>query len=333
VLTRSRLPLLLLAFTLLTTFGCHAQPAPAAAAAGKPVPPALAFRIEALLRRKADLPPASSVNLGRLMPSKMAGFSTVSVSFTNDGRTSHTIDFLVSDDGKTMEQVTSYDLSVDPREALSVAGRPSRGGPATAPVLIVGFDDLECPFCAKLHANIFPAITERYGDKVHIVYRDMPLDMHPWAMRAAVDVNCLAAQSPVGYWDAVDHIHAISSDIGADPKDAKADKTLVRATEQLDAAVREEGTKQKVDMTKLNACLAKQDTAEIEASKQLATSFSVQSTPTLFINGDKVDGAVPIEFVFSVIDSALRAEGVAPPPPYVVPAPAPMSPTKPVHGR
>ena len=316
----SRLSLFLLAASLLR-FGCHAQTPAAPVQVGKPLPPAIAFRVEALLRRKAELPPASSINITPMGPSSMPGFSRISVTFTNEGRTSHALEFLLSDDGKTLEQVATYDIAADPRTLLPAGDRPFRGGPSTAPVLIVGFDDLECPFCAKLHATIFPAITQRYGDKVHIVYRDFPLEQHPWAMRAALDVNCLAAQSPKGYWDAVDRIHSGYSDIGSDPKDAKAEKTMPRAEQQLDAIVRDEAVKQKADLNKLNACIAKNDTSAIDASRQLAQAFNLQSTPTLFINGDKIDGAVPIEFVFNVIDTALRAEGITPPPPYVPPTP------------
>ena len=319
-----RLSLLLLAASSLAPLGCHGQ-GPALpkndAPAGKPLPAATAFRIEALLRRKADLPPGSNINLAELGPANVPGFHRISVSFTNSGHTSKAIEFLLSDDGKTLEQVTTFDIAADPRTLLPATDRPFRGGPATAPVLIVGFDDLECPFCAKLHSTIFPALTERYGDKIHFVYRDFPLDQHPWATRAAVDVNCLAAESPTGYWEAVDHIHAHASELGADPKDAKAEKTLGRANDQLDTLVRNEAARQKADQTKLNACIAKQDTSAIDASKQLAQSFNVQSTPTLFINGNKVDGAVPLDFLFGVVDDALRAEGVQPPPPYVPPAP------------
>ena len=257
----------------------------------------------------------------------MPGFSRINVSFTNSGRTSKAIEFLLSDDNKTLEQVTTFDIGADPRTLLPATDRPFRGGPATAPVVIVGFDDLECPFCARLHQTIFPALTERYGDKVHFVYRDFPLDQHPWAVRAAVDVNCLAAESPKAYWTAVDRIHAQAGDIGSDPKDPKAEKTMPRAQEQLDGIVRDEAGKAKADLSKLNACIQKQDTSAIDQSKQLAQSFNVQSTPTLFINGDKVDGAVPLEFLFGVIDSALRAENVQPPAPYVPPAaPAPAAP-------
>jgi protein-disulfide isomerase len=311
------------ALALITTFGCRAQ-SPAQAGApviGKPLPESLARRVEVVLRQKANLPPGSTVNIGPATPSDVPGFDSVSVSFVNDGSVSRPISFLISSDGRTLAQFNKFDISADPRNLVSADGRPARGGPDSAPVLIVGFDDLECPFCARLHESIFPAITKRYGDKVHIVYKDFPLDQHPWAMRAAVDVNCLGEQSSTGYWDLVDYIHAHASDIGTDPKDAKADKTLPRANDQLDKLTRDQATTQKADMPKLNACLAKQDTAAINTSRKLGEKLGVDSTPVLFINGDKVDGAVPLDFIFNVIDGALRAEGVQPPPPYVAPAP------------
>jgi protein-disulfide isomerase len=344
VSTARRLAFLLFAASL-TSLGCHAQTpaqtatraAGAAIVTGQPLPPGLARRIEVLLRQKATLPPGAAINISPAMSSDLPGYSKVSITFSGDGKSSRPIDFLVSTDGKTLAQFNKYDISADPRNLVSAAGRPSRGGPANAPVVIVGFDDLECPFCARLHETIFPAITNRYGDKVHIVYKDFPLDQHPWAMHAAVDVNCLAAQSPAGYWNLVDYIHAHASDIGTAPPppivalpekagsaDASKEKTLERAQQQLDSLTREQGKSQKVDATRLDACIAKQDITGIQAEQKAAAAFDIESTPTLFINGDKIDGALPIEFIYGVIDDALRAEGVTPPPPYVAPAaPAP----------
>lgn len=301
-------------------FGCHAQtPAPnAPLEVGKPIPAEIAYRVEGLIRRKAsDLPPMSDVNLSMLAPSNIPGFFEFSITLTNDGNASHPISFLISSDGKKLEQVTSYDISGDARTFIPYTGRPSRGGGENAPVIIVGFDDLECPYCAKLHASIFPAITQRYGDKVHIVYRDYPLDMHPWAMRAAIDVNCLADQSPTAYWSAVDEIHAHASTVGNDPKDPKAERTMERAGQQIDQMTRDEATRQHLDETKLNACIQKQDNKQIETEVHLAQSLNLASTPTLFINGSKLDGAIPVEFIFAQIDKALRAQGVTPPAPYV----------------
>ena len=342
--------LLLFAATL-SALGCHAQspkpaPAPAAVVNGTPLSPAIAHRIEVLIRQKATLPPVTRVSIGTPSPSDLPGYSTIAVNFTSlEGQTAHPTMFLVSADGKTVAQFTKFDISADPRALIPAADRPGRGGPGDAPVLIVGFDDLECPYCARLHETIFPAITERYGDKVRVVYKDFPLDQHPWAMRAAVDVNCLGTQSTPGYWNLVDYIHSHASDIGSNPDakpaaaaagqagdnpktDAPPDKTLDRANAQLDTMTRQQGKLQQVDDAKLAACIAKQDTASIEVSRQLATSLNIDSTPSLFINGDKIDGAVPLDFLFSVIDDALRAANVTPPPPYVIPSPTPDPPAK-----
>jgi protein-disulfide isomerase len=312
----------LLAVALLT-LGCHAQQP---ATAGTPLSPEVQRKVEVMLRQKANLPPETTVQVGGLTPSEFAGYDSLSVTVTNEGRSSKPIQFLISKDQKTLAQISRFDISADPKNLVSPEGRPFRGGPATAPVTIVGFDDLECPYCARLHNQLFPAITERYGKNVRIVYKDFPIEQHPWALRAAVDTNCLGDLSNDGYWSAVDYIHAHASEIGGDPKDAKAEKTLPRANEQLDALTRQQGEFRKVDMTKLNACLAKQDATAVNASRDQGMKLGVDATPTLFINGDKIDGAVSLEFLFGIIDQALKVAGVQPPPPYSAPKPAAPAP-------
>ena len=329
ILRRSALLFAALILASAGSFGCHAQLPTGKPEVGQPLPAELARRIEVMVRQKAELPPGSTVQVGPAEASELSEYDTVKVTITSDGKTSRPIPFLLSKDGKTMGQFTKFDISADPRNLVSDAGRPARGGPETAPVIIVGFDDLECPFCARIHSTLFPALTERYGDKVRIVYKDFPLDsIHPWAMHAAVDVNCLGAQSPEGYWSLVDTIHAHASKIGEGTAEEK-DKapTLVRATAELDKLTREQAVKSKADLPKLDACIAKQDTTAIEASKKIGDALNLQSTPVLFINGAKIDGALPPAFIFGVVDEALRAEGVPPPPPYVVPAPPSPAPT------
>jgi len=151
-------------------------------------------------------------------------------------------------------------------------------------------------------------------------------------MHAAVDVNCLATQSVAGYWNLVDTIHAHASEISSG-NETKPENQLFHAEEQIDRLTLEQGKLQQVDLSKLSVCIKQQDTKTIEESVKLATNLGVDSTPILFINGAKIDGALPIEFIFDRIDDALRAEGKIPPAPYVAPATTPTPATTPKPGQ
>ena len=312
--------------------GCKAQSPPAGATSNSaaPVPASqLNRRIEVLVRSQFEVPPNVEVAIGTPAKSEFPGYQSLPITFSSNGKQT-IVNFLLSNDGNTVARLEKFDISHSPSDTITTQNRPIRGTPE-AKVTIVNFDDLECPYCARLHASIFPAITARDGNSVRIVYKDFPLDQHPWAMRASVDVNCLGEQSAAGYWNAVDYIHAHSSEIGqpATPAEAAKDKdkapegerTLERANSQLDKLVFDQGAFQKVDLAKLNACVLKQDTAAILASRKVGEGLGVDSTPSLFVNGEKLDGAVPLEFIFAEIDESLRAAGATPPAPYVPPAP------------
>ena len=274
-----------------------------------------------MIRSRANLPPNYIVHVSGREPSDIPGYSQVEVSFTADGKSSKPVAFLLSADGNTLAQFSKFDIAKNPRDLISDAGRPARGGPENAPVVIVGFDDLECPFCARMHAEIFPAITERYGKQVRIVYRDFPLDQHPWAMRAAVDANCVGAQNAAGYWNVVDFVHGHAGEFGG------PDKSLAKANDSLDQLARDQGKQQRLDMATLDTCLKKQDDSAIKSSVKLGEDLGIAATPVLFVNGEKLEGAYPLEDVFRMIDGALVASGQTPPPPY---KPAPAAPaTKP----
>ena len=269
--------------------------------------PELAWKIEALLRSKMELPKMATLQIGPRTASEIPGYDLISINYSVSGKNSQPIPFLVSRDGSTLVQFNKFDISVDPRKVVTIQDRPMLGGDEKAPVSIVVFDDLECPFCARLHATLLPAVLDRYKDMVRVVYMDMPSAGHPWALRGAVDTACLAKQSPEGFWDAVETIHLRAGELGG-PK-----RSLAAANESLDAIVKEEGEKKHVDSARMNECVAKQDATEVEASIRQADALHVDETPTLFVNGARIEGAVPKEFLFQMIDSALIAEGKTPP--------------------
>jgi protein-disulfide isomerase len=297
---------------LSAALGCKAQPAALSPDA------AINRRIESMVRSTYNIPDEYIITLGARTPSQIPGFDALPISIGRDGKAT-VIDFLISADNKTLAHLDKYDLATNP----NVAGRPVRGNPA-AKVTVVSYDDLECPFCARMHETLFPATLERYKDSVRFIYKDDPLvEKHPWAMRAAIDANCLGAQSNDVYWQYVDYIHTHGQEVTGDSQN------LARSFDALDRIARQEATLGKLDATLLDACLSRQDDSQVRASMKEAENLRVEGVPALFIEGDRLNGAVPQAQVWKAIDGALRAAGVEPPPSPTPPAKVGPPQTKP----
>lgn len=291
----------LLALSLVV--GCKAQSAASGAPDG-----ALNRRIEVLVRSQFGIPPEVSVSLGQRKPSQISGYDSLPITLAH-GASKKEIGFLISSDNTKLARLETFDLAKDPVFNIDVAGRPIRGNP-NAKVTVINFDDLQCPYCARMHTSLFPQTMDRYKDKVRFIYKDDPLsEIHPWAMHAAVNANCIAAQSPDTYWNFVDYIHAHGQEVSGEDRNAQ------KSFATLDRIARQEATLAKLDSTKLDACLAKQDDAQVRASAKEAESLGIEGTPAVFVDGERINGALPAEQVWIVIDRALRAAGIEPPPP------------------
>jgi len=302
------------------TIGCRAQSATQA-----PLDPATNRRIEVAIRSTYSLPPNYDVVLGARKPSAFTGYDEMSVTISNGGK-SQIVSFLLSTDGKTLARMETFDLLHSPASSIDIAGRPMRGNP-NAKVTVINFDDLECPYCSRMHQTLFPSTLARYKDKVRFVYKDFPLtELHPWALHASEDANCLAAQNSDVYWSYVDYLHTHADEVTGTERD------LGRSYATLDRIARQEGATGKLDNTKLDTCIAKHDETEIDASLKEASSLGLDGAPALFINGEKINGAFPEDQVWMAIDRALRAAGEEPPPPPAAPKPAPTA-AKPSGGN
>lgn len=268
--------------------------------------PVLQRRIEVTIRTEFSLPQDYNVVLGERKPSNITGYDELPVTFSKGAR-SQMVTFLISTDDKKLARLNTYDLTRDPGSSIDVAGRPVRGNP-NAKVTVINFDDLECPYCARMHQSLFPSTLARYKDQVRFIYKDFPLtEIHPWAMHASVDANCLAAQNGDVYWTYVDYLHSHGDEVTGDSRD------LNKSYATLDRIARQEAAIGKLDSAKLDACLAKQDQTEVNDSLKEATSLGLDGAPALFVNGERINGAVPEEQVWMAIDRALRAEGEQPP--------------------
>ncbi|HXS75155.1 MAG TPA: thioredoxin domain-containing protein [Terracidiphilus sp.] len=261
-----------------------------------------------MVRSQFGVPPEVSVSLGQRKASQIAGYDSLPITLSH-GSSKKEIEFLIASDNSKLARLETFDLAKDPVFNIDVAGRPIRGNP-NAKVTVINFDDLQCPYCARMHSSLFPETLDRYKDKVRFIYKDDPLtEIHPWAMHAAVDANCIAAQSPQTYWNFVDYIHAHGQEVSGQ------DRNVQKSYSTLDRIAREEATVAKLDSTKLDACLAKQDDSQVRASAKEAEALGIEGTPALFVDGERINGALPAEQVWIVIDRALRAAGVQPPPP------------------
>ena len=269
--------------------------------------PSLDRRIELLIRSQFSVRPDYDMTLGPRTTSDTAGYDNLPVTFSHQGK-QITADFLISKDGSTLERVEKFSTSNTPAMAIDVDKRPVRGA-AAAKVEIINFDDLQCPYCGMLNSEILPQTMNRYKGLVKIVYKDYPLPGHPWAMRAAVDANCLASQSDAAYWAYVDFVHSHGQDIsGANPNSA-------RSFTDLDNIAGTIGKQSKVDETQLALCLKKQDEAVVNSSLKLGASLKVEATPQVFVDGERLpSGAQPVDQLWPAIDRALKAQGIQPPP-------------------
>jgi protein-disulfide isomerase len=298
----SRIYLLACLLALGLAAGCKAQPTPQGY-----TDPATGRHIELVVRTQFGVPQDVNVSLGAKKPSPIAGYDALPITLSK-GANSKVIDFLISTDGKTLARLETFDVTKNPMSSIDVTGRPVRGNPA-AKVTIVNFDDLECPYCARMHQTLFPGVLERYKDKVRVIYKDDPLtEIHPWALHASVDANCLAAQSGEVYWTYVDYIHAHGDEVSGQ------DRNPAKSFDALNRIARQEATLAKLDLPKLESCLSRQDDTQVRASAQEAEGLGIEGTPALMIDGERVNGALPESALWMVIDRALRAEGVEPPP-------------------
>jgi protein-disulfide isomerase len=278
----------------------------------------LARKIEVLVRGQFNIPADYSMTLGTRKPSNIPGYDSLEVTVARNGR-STPIQFLLATDNKSLAKLETFDLTKLPSQNISVENRPIRGNPE-AKVTVINFDDLECPYCARMHQELFPRTLDRYKDKVRFIYKDDPLvEIHPWALRAAVDSGCLGEQNNSAYWGYVDYLHAHGQEVTGE------DRNVQKSYAVLDRIAKEQGKIFSLDSTKLDACLQKQDETAVRASMKDADALGIEGTPFLFVDGERINGALPAEQVWAVIDRALRAAGVAPPvsPAASAPLPAP----------
>ncbi len=170
------------------------------------------------------------------------------------------------------------------RAEIAIDGAATRG-PEDAEVTIVEYSDFQCPFCARVQPTL-AQIEETYGDRVRLVYKHLPLRIHPDAPGAAAAAE--AAHRQGKFWEMHDKIFASQRELG--------DATYRRFAEDLGLDL------ERFDEDR-NSPEVKQ---RIEQNEQEAQRLGVSGTPAFFINGRFLSGAQPFEAFKRVIDEELE---------------------------
>jgi len=177
------------------------------------------------------------------------------------------------------------------RSEVATAGAPIRGSD-DAPITIVEFSDFHCPYCRKVQP-ILDQVRAKYGEKVKLVYRDLPLDnLHPQARAAAEAARCANEQGK--FWEFHDKVFKNDPDSSA--------ATLDRFAQELG-----------MDVPAFDACRTSgKYKASVLSSNQEGSRLGLTGTPSFFINGRILVGAQPVEAFSKIIDEEL-AKGSNPP--------------------
>lgn len=160
-------------------------------------------------------------------------------------------------------------------------------GAKDAKVTIVEFADFGCPF-SQDSSLVVRQVAMKYPDDVKFIYRDFPItELHPDAALAAEAGECADEQN--SFWTYHDKLYANQTDLSED--------SLIRYASELNLNVGE-----------FKRCLASdRNVPEVEADLAAGVEAGVRGTPTFFINGIRIPGAIPEATLIQVIERFIES--------------------------
>jgi protein-disulfide isomerase len=160
-----------------------------------------------------------------------------------------------------------------------------RMGPAEAPVQLLEFADLECPYCATLHRDL-KALGERYPTQVAWSYVHFPLPMHRFAEPAARAAECAGNQGR--FAPMLDVLYEQQHEFGLKPWSEMAKEAGV------------------VDLGTFETCVLRKDVVpRVAAGKELGKVLDLKGTPTLLVNGWKLGRTPSLDGLDAMVKAIL----------------------------
>ncbi len=256
--------------------------------------------LEAYVRHLFVWGPQIKVDIKDPVPSALAGLMEVRLR-ASSGAASQDELFYVSRDGRHFVRGAIFNVAQNPFKAdiekLKTQSQPSIGTPG-APAVVVVFSDFQCSYCREEAKMLRANLISSYPKEVRLYFKDFPLEqIHPWAKPAAMAGRCIFKLNPEAFWDYHDWIFEHQAEIK--PENLK-DKILEFAKTKT------------IDALQLSRCIdTKATEAEVNQSIEEARSLNVASTPTLFVNGRRLEGQRSWPDLRRVIDFEIEYQKTA----------------------
>jgi protein-disulfide isomerase len=160
-------------------------------------------------------------------------------------------------------------------------------GPAGAPVTVLEYGDFECPYCRGAFRDV-RRLSDEHPAEIRFVFRNFPIpQLHPHAEQAAEAAEAAGAQGR--YWEMHDVLLQPYSHLDTD--------SLVTYAEVIGLDI----ARFRRDLTdRVYAARIESDIAE-------GLRNGVNATPKFYVNGQRVDGKVPLENLVTMVESAVSA--------------------------
>jgi len=268
-----------LKFALLALVALAASITPAQQPAAAP-PTQTQKSIEAFLRNYFALGPDIKITVGTPKEIGDSGLFEVPID-VKSSEGSDTVKMYLTKDGRYLLRGELNDLTGDPLAdniaKFNLANAPVFGDPK-ATITIVEYSDFECPVCRSLH-DVLRGLLPKYP-QVKVVFKDFPLEaLHPWARTAALAGRCAYQQDPKAFWKVYDLIY--------DNQD------VISASNAWDKMLEYAG-RSGLNVDTFKSCMSSpQASGEVDGSLTNGKELDVRSTPTVFVNGRRINGADP----------------------------------------
>jgi protein-disulfide isomerase len=283
-----------IALLVLRIPGAIASPAKSAEPAG---PNEHDEQLKSFLRKRFRVPNAGDIELGAPKPAPIPGLWTRQVTIVNEQGQKATAELFTDASGTKVIIGRFLDVNSDPWERVNVKtlhlDDRATLGPANAPVTVIEFADFECPYCARAFSEVETMVNTTYKGRVRVVFKNFPLNIHQWAMQAAIAAECVRRQNPEAFWNFARNLYSNQNAINPENLRQRID-TFASGLD--------------LDSQALDACImGKPAEQQVQQDMSDGASIHINSTPTFLINGVPVVGVLPTSKVFDfVIQEELR---------------------------